>query len=98
YSDNGRKSLTTLSNSVDLRLTNRLEVVDASAFKPGQYIWLGDGKFKIKKIDKNSLFLESGELPYLIGAKVFNGGYDRCMPGQSVIGDADDRNGIRIGN
>ncbi|XXD09020.1 right-handed parallel beta-helix repeat-containing protein [Klebsiella sp. R445] len=98
YNRNGDLKRTHLIDSADLRFSSSVKVVDSNLFKKGDYIWIGDGKFKVEHIYDNEVFLERGGLPNIIGAKVFSGAYDKCTPGQYVTIDADDRNGIRIGD
>ncbi|RKT75611.1 parallel beta helix pectate lyase-like protein [Rahnella aquatilis] len=98
YNENGRLKRTKLIKPVNLKLTNKVFVEDVSEFKVDDFIWIGDGKFKISFINGNQIVLDSGGISNIIGPKVFNGGKDNCDVGQFVTLDADDRNGIRIGN
>ncbi|WP_139811038.1 right-handed parallel beta-helix repeat-containing protein [Pantoea cypripedii] len=97
YNANGDIKRTTLIEDANLAVASHLYVKDASAFNIGDFVWVGDGKFKIEMIDKNKITLERGGLPNFISPKVYNGGRDNCLAGQFVTLDADDKNGIRIG-
>lgn len=98
YSSNGNLRRTELTESADLRFTSSIKVKDASIFNEGDFIWIGDGKFKIDSISGNEISLMRGDLPNIISPKVFSGAYDKCSPGQYVTIDSDDKNGIRIGD
>ncbi|HDX8780250.1 TPA: right-handed parallel beta-helix repeat-containing protein [Klebsiella oxytoca] len=98
YSNNGALKRTELTASADLRFVSSVSVKDASLFNSGDYIWIGDGKFKIDNISGDKINLVRGDLPNIISPKVFSGAYDKCSLGQFVTIDSDDKNGIRIGD
>lgn len=98
YSRNGNLKRTQLVEHADLRFVTSVKVLDASLFDTGDYIWIGDGKFKVEHIYGNEIYLEKRGFPNVISPKVFSGAYDKCASGQYVTLDADDRNGIRIGD
>ncbi|ADW75175.1 hypothetical protein Rahaq_3584 [Rahnella aceris] len=98
YSNNGDLRRTTLTSSANMRFSPSIFVADSSLFKPGDFIWIGDGKFKIREIKGSEILLVTGVPPNIISPMVFSGGYDKCTVGQFVTMNGDDKHGIRIGN
>lgn len=98
YTGNGRLKRTQLIEPADLRFKSSLKVQDTSLFNAGDFIWIGDGKFKVGHISGNVISLEKGNSLNILSPKVFSGAYDKCSSGQYVTVDADDKNGIRIGD
>lgn len=97
YSNNGSLRRTMLTNDTDMRFSSFIVVKDPSIFRAGDYIWIGDGKFKVREVTGKKVYLVMGDIPNIISPKVFNGGYDKCEGGQFVTLHAEDNNGIRIG-
>ncbi|HHS9478290.1 right-handed parallel beta-helix repeat-containing protein [Raoultella ornithinolytica] len=98
YSNNGNLQRTLLTTDSDMRFSSFIIVKKSSMFRAGDYIWVGDGKFKVREVKDNKVYLVMSDLPNIISPKVFSGGYDKCKEGQFVTLHAEDSNGIRIGN
>ncbi len=98
YSDNGSLKRTVLSERANMRFSPSIKVDDASLFNAGDFVWIGDGKYRVREVDDNHIFFVMDGAPNLISPKVFSGAYDRCNAGQFVTLNEDDNNGIRIGD
>jgi len=94
YNSNGGLVRCRLAKRANLKLSGVLYVDEENVFSPGDFVWVGDGKFKVEKVFGRSVILEK---KYGI-TKVYHGWYDKAPIGQFVTKDANDKNGIRIGS
>ncbi|HGO5439926.1 hypothetical protein J0894_08565 [Klebsiella oxytoca] len=95
FSNNGGLLRTTCVNAVNTASDFIIQVVDASGFVVGNYIWIGDSKCMIAGISGNTITLvNSGSAPTLYSGGTGTGSY---KAGQFFTRDGDGKNGATIG-
>ncbi|WP_447314501.1 hypothetical protein ACNHKA_19025 [Klebsiella michiganensis] len=95
FSNNGSLLRTTCVNAVNTASDFIVQVVDASGFVVGNYIWIGDSKCMIAGISGNTITLvNNGSAPTLYSGGTGTGSY---KAGQFFTRDGDGKNGATIG-
>ncbi|HIA9765601.1 TPA: hypothetical protein ACWSP4_001780 [Klebsiella pneumoniae] len=95
FSNNGSLLRTTCINAVNTASDFVIQVVGATGFVVGDYIWIGDSKCMIASISGNTVTLvNNGSAPTLYTGGTGTGSY---KAGQFFTRDGDGKNGVTIG-